>query len=190
MAEVFGYARVSTDDQVLDMQIDALKKYGVDRMFVEKVSGKKTDRPQLNKMLEHLRSGDTVVIYKLDRIGRNRKHLFELVDLFKEKNVNFVSLQDQIDTSTAVGNMFFGMMAVLAQFEADLISERTKAGLESARSRGKKGGRPKKSDKAIERALKMYDSKEFSIPEIIESTGVAKTTLYRYINERKEKQNE
>lgn len=186
MNKKFGYARVSTDDQSLNMQIDALEKYGVDQIFLEKESGKKKSRPQLEEMMKQLRPGDSVVIYKLDRIGRNRKHLFELVDYFKENGINFISIQDKIDTSNAIGNMFFGILAVLAQFEADLISERTIDGLKAARARGRKGGRPKKTSKDIELALKMYDSKEFSIAQITDATGVAKTTLYRYIDERKE----
>ena len=185
----FGYARVSTEDQSLDMQLDAFNKYGVDEVFCEKISGKSKERPQLDKMLDKLREGDTVVVYKLDRIGRNRSHLFELIDSFKERGINFVSMQDQIDTTTAAGNMFFGMLAVLAQFEADLISERTKAGLQAARARGRKGGRPAAKNKNVELALKMYDSGDYTVPQITDATGIGKTTLYKYIKERKEQAN-
>lgn len=183
---IFGYARVSTEDQSLDSQLDAFEKYGIDELFCEKVSGKNTARPQLDLMLSKLRKGDTVVVFKLDRIGRNRSHLFELTDEFKERGVNFVSIRDQIDTTTAAGNMFFGMLAVLAQFEADLISERTKAGLEAARARGRVGGRKATDQSKIEKALKLYDSKDYTIPEITEMTGVSKTTLYKYLKERKQ----
>ncbi|MFD0827085.1 recombinase family protein [Neobacillus sp. M.A.Huq-85] len=186
MGYTFGYARVSTDDQSLDLQLDALNKYGVDEMFIEKESGKKKDRPQLERLLDKLREGDTVVVYKLDRIGRNRAHLFQLIESFKENGINFVSIRDQIDTTTAVGNMFFGMLAVLAQFEADLISERTKAGLEAARARGRNGGRPSADQSAIDHALTLYDSKKYTVPEITKATGVSKTTLYKYVKEREE----
>jgi DNA invertase Pin-like site-specific DNA recombinase len=182
---VYGYARVSTEDQKLNSQLDALKKYGVDEVFEEKITGKRKDRPQLERMLERLQTGDTVVVYKLDRIGRNRRHLFELVDGFKEAGINFVSIRDNIDTTTAAGNMFFGMLAVLAQFEADLISERTKAGLDAARARGRQGGRPSANKSKVERAIKLYDAGT-PVPEIVDLTGVSKTTLYKYINERKE----
>lgn len=182
--KVYGYARVSTEEQSLDMQLDALKKYGVSDVFIEKESGKKKDRPELERMLSALQKGDTVVVYKLDRIGRNRAHLFGLADGFKDSGINFVSIRDQIDTTTAVGNMFFGMLAVLAQFEADLISERTKAGLEAARARGRLGGRPAADMAKIKQALTFYDSKKYTVPQITEMTGVSKTTLYKYVSER------
>lgn len=187
MNKTFGYARVSTEDQSLNMQIDALKKFGVDEIFEEKLSGTKKDRPKLQELLNLLREGDKVVVYKLDRISRSTKHLIELTEIFEEKKVDFISIQDKIDTSSAMGRFFFRTMASIAELERDIISERTKSGLEAARARGRNGGRPKKKSKDIELALKMYDSKDYSIPEIIDATGVSKTTLYRYINERKEK---
>ncbi len=140
---VFGYARVSTEDQKLELQIDALQKFGVDKIFEEKQSGKSKDRPNLQEMLLQLRKGDKVVIYKLDRISRSTKHLIELVELFDEKEVDFVSVHDNIDTSTAMGRFFFRMMASIAELERDITSERTKSGLEAARARGRRGGRPK-----------------------------------------------
>ena len=184
---IFGYARVSTQDQNLDLQIDALNKYGVERIFKEKMTGTKKERPQLDEMLKYVRSGDTIVVWKLDRIGRSMRHLMELVDHFKDNGINFVSLHESIDTSTPTGKLMFNIMASLAEFERDMIAERTRSGLESARARGRKGGRPSKSADKVKMALKMYDSKEYGIPEITEATGVSKTSLYRYIKERVQK---
>lgn len=183
----FGYARVSTQDQSLELQIDALRKHGVSEryLFNEKLTGTKRDRPQLDAMLEQVREGDTVVVYKLDRISRSTKHLIELAELFKERGVTFVSICDNIDTSTPMGQFFFTVMAGLSQLERDLISERTTAGLQAARARGRVGGRPKKNSEKVDLALKMYDSKDYTVPQITEATGVSKTTLYRAINERK-----
>jgi DNA invertase Pin-like site-specific DNA recombinase len=180
---IFGYARVSTQDQNLDLQIDALKQYGVDQIFQKKMTGTKRERPQLDEMLKYLRKGDMVVVWKLDRIGRSTKHLVDLINEFGEKGINFVSLKDGIDTSTATGKLVFTIFAGLAEFERDMIIERTKAGLESARARGRNGGRPRKDEDKVKLALKMYDSKQYSITEITRATGVSKTTLYRYIEE-------
>lgn len=179
----FGYARVSTEHQSLDLQHDALNKYGVNEIYEEKLSGANKDRPQLANMIDKLRKGDKVVVYKLDRISRSTKHLIELADLFEAKGVDFVSIQDSIDTSTAMGRFFFRTMASIAELERDIISERTKSGLEAARARGRKGGRPGASKKRIELALKMYRSKEHSVPEITEATGISKTTLYKYLGQ-------
>ncbi|WP_419879191.1 recombinase family protein [Brevibacillus centrosporus] len=181
---IFGYARVSTEEQNLDMQIDVLNKYGVERIFQEKMTGTKKDRPQLDELLKLLRKGDKVVVYKLDRISRSTKHLIELSEQFNEMAVDFVSISDSIDTSTAMGKFFFRTMASIAELERDIISERTKSGLQAARARGKKGGRPSKQTDKVEMALKMYDSKDYSTAQIISATGLGKTTLYRYINTR------
>lgn len=135
---IFGYARVSTEEQNLDMQIDVLNKYGVERIFQEKMTGTKKDRPQLDELLKLLRKGDKVVVYKLDRISRSTKHLIELSEQFNEMAVDFVSISDSIDTSTAMGKFFFRTMASIAELERDIISERTKSGLQAARARGKK----------------------------------------------------
>lgn len=179
-----GYARVSTQDQNLDRQIDQLKAAGCEKIYQEKVTGKTKSRPELDKMLEHLREGDAVVVIKLDRIGRNTKHLIELSETFEEMGVNFVSLGDSIDTSTATGKLFFTILAALAQFEADLNSERTMEGLASARARGHVGGRPKADPEKIEQAMKMYDAKTFTLREITQATGFSKQTIYRYLRER------
>lgn len=176
---IIGYARVSTQDQNLQMQIDALQNAGCFEIFEEKITGTKKDRPALNEMLKMLRAGDRVVVYKLDRISRSTKHLIELAELFEEKGVEFVSISDSIDTSTPTGRFFFRMLASLAELERDIISERTKAGLQSARARGRKGGRPKIDDKKIKLAVKMYRSKQYSIKEIVAATGISQATLYR-----------
>lgn len=180
-----GYARVSTTEQILDLQIDALNQTGCERIYQEKISGTQEDRPELKKMMSHLRTGDTLVVYKLDRLGRSTRKLIELVDELEGKGIEFVSIRDNIDTTTAVGKAMFRMLAVLAEMERDLIVERTKAGLEAARARGRKGGRPKKNSKAIEKALRLYDSKEYSVSEIAELTNVSRATLYRAIDKRK-----
>lgn len=176
-----GYARVSTQDQNLDRQIDQLKAAGCEKIYQEKVTGKTKSRPELDKMLDHLRKDDTVVVIKLDRIGRNTKHLIELSETFEEMGVDFISLGDSIDTSTATGKMMFTVLAAIAQFEADLNRERTMEGLASARARGRKGGHPKADPKKVDQALKMYEAKTFSLKEITEATGLSKMTIYRYL---------
>ena len=179
---IFGYARVSTHEQNLDLQIDALQQYGCEKIYQEKMTGSRQDRPQLEELLNYLREGDTVVVYKLDRISRSTKHLIQLSEQFEEKRVHFVSLQDSIDTSTAIGRFFFRTMASIAELERDIIRERTRAGLEAARARGRRGGRPRKDQKRIDLALRMYQSKQYTIREIQEATNVSKSTLYRYTN--------
>ena len=179
-----GYARVSGNNQNLDMQLDALTRADCIQIFQEKMSGKRKDRPELEKMLEMLRPGDRVVVYKLDRIGRSLKHLIELVEHFHEIGVEFVSLHENIDTSTPIGRLFFHMMAALAEFEREMIVERTQTGLAAARARGKNGGRPKVDKKKIDKALKLYDSKTHSIDEICKICEISHQTLYRYIKNR------
>eukprot|EP00825_Cyclidium_porcatum_P041090 TRINITY_DN5323_c0_g1_i4.p2 TRINITY_DN5323_c0_g1~~TRINITY_DN5323_c0_g1_i4.p2 ORF type:complete len:197 (+),score=24.30 TRINITY_DN5323_c0_g1_i4:155-745(+) len=174
-----GYARVSTDVQNLDRQIDALNKYGVDILFNEKMSGTKRERPELNKLIERMSAGDTVVIESLSRLGRSTKDLIELIELFNGKGINLVSLKESIDTSTSTGKLLFTLMSALAQFERDLISERTVEGLKAARARGRMGGRPKKNDDQVKKAVKMYNTKQYSLKEIEEMTGIKKSTLYR-----------
>jgi DNA invertase Pin-like site-specific DNA recombinase len=183
-----GYARVSTQDQNLDMQVDALEKAGCERIYKEKMSGKKDDRPELQKCLDALREGDTLVVYKLDRLGRSTFKLLELTSGFEKNGIDFVSIVDGIDTTTTVGRFFFRTMASIAELERDIIVERTQAGLQAARARGRVGGRPETPKKDVERALKLYDSKdpEYSVPVIVEMTGVSKATLYRALKKREE----
>lgn len=183
---IFGYARVSTHEQNLDLQLDALKQYGAERIFEEKMTGTKRERPQLDEMMKYLREGDTVVVWKLDRIGRSMKNLMELVNGFHEKGVNFVSLKENIDTTTATGKLIFHIFASLAEFERDMLSERTKAGLKSARARGRKGGRPATAKDKVALALKMYDSRQYTATEISDATGISKTSLYRFVKERQQ----
>lgn len=182
---IFGYARVSTEEQNLDSQIDVLQSYHVERIFKEKVTGTKKERLQLQTMMQQLRKGDTVVVYKLDRISRSTKHLIAISDQFEEIGVTFISIQDGVDTSTSMGKFFFRVMASLAELERDIIVERTRAGLKAARARGRKGGRPFKDKDKVNMALKMYQSKEYTIKQITEATGLGKTTLYRYLEKNK-----
>jgi DNA invertase Pin-like site-specific DNA recombinase len=176
-----GYARVSTNDQSLDLQIDALEKAECEKIYQEKISGMKDDRPQLNELIEYAREGDILVVYKLDRLGRSTKRIIELSEQLEQRGVELVSIRDNIDTTTAVGKAMFRMLAVLAEMERDLIVERTKAGLESARARGRKGGRPKVDNKKIDKAIKLYNSQQYTVKEIEDMTGVSKATLYRNI---------
>ena len=181
-----GYARVSTEEQNLDRQIDILKQIGCDRIYEEKVSGIKKERPELNKMLDQIRTGDVIIISDLTRLSRSVKDLFSIVEQIEGKGVNIKSIKESwVDTTTAQGKLMFTIFAGISQFERNLISQRTIEGLNAARARGKKGGRPKVNDKDIKLAIKMYNSKIYSISEIMKATGVSKTTLYRYINNNK-----
>jgi DNA invertase Pin-like site-specific DNA recombinase len=177
-----GYARVSTQEQNLDMQLDALNKAGCEKIYTEKMSGTRNDRPELERCLDALRKGDTLVVYKLDRLGRSTFKLLELTEELSKRGIEFESLQDGIDTSTPVGRAMFRMLAVLAEMERDIIVERTQAGLKAARARGRIGGRPPVPKKDVERALKLYETGEYSVAEITELTGVTKATLYRARN--------
>ena len=176
---IFGYARVSTEQQNLDRQIDSLKKYGCDVIYNEKITGTKRDRPELEKLLDRITEGDVVVITELSRLGRSTKDLIELTELFHNKGVHLVSLKEQIDTATATGKLLFTLMSAIAQFERDVIADRTREGLVAARARGRKGGRPKTNSESIKKALKLYHTNQYTIREIEELTGVKKATLYR-----------
>ena len=174
-----GYARVSTDSQNLDRQLDALKKYGVDMIYNEKMTGTKKDRPELNKLLDRVTENDVVVVESLSRLGRSTKDLIELTELFQSKGVHLVSLKESIDTSTSTGKLLFTLMSAIAQFERDTIADRTREGLRSARARGRTGGRPPVDSEKIRKAVKLYNTKQYSIREIEELTGVKRSTLYR-----------
>ncbi len=177
-----GYARVSTEEQNLDRQLDGLKEAGCEKIFQEKITGTKKERPELDKLMEQLRSGDLIIVSDLTRLSRSVKDLFSLVDQIEKKGANIKSLKESwMDTSTPQGKLMFTIFAGISQFERDLISQRTLEGLAAARARGRKGGRPKKDDKSINLALKMYQEKIYSVSEITEATGVSKTTIYRYI---------
>lgn len=179
---IFGYARVSTETQVLDRQIDMLNEYGVSHIYCEKMTGTKRHRPELEKMLDRLTAGDTVVIESLSRLGRSTKDLIELMELFNEKQVNLVSLKENIDTTTAAGKLLFTLISAISQFERDCIADRTREGLAAARARGRTGGRPPVNKDFINKAIRLYESGEYTVAEIEELTGVKKTTLYRHLN--------
>lgn len=184
---IFGYARVSTESQNLDRQIDALKKYGVNLIYNEKMTGTKRDRPELTKMLDRITEGDTVVIESLSRLGRSTKDLIELTEIFHSKGVNLVSLKEAIDTNTSTGKLLFTLMSAIAQFERDVIADRTREGLKAARARGRKGGRPQTNFDDVKKAVKLYNTRQYSIKEIQELTGVKKDTLYRNLRVVSEK---
>ena len=181
-----GYARVSTQDQNLDLQMDALNKVGCEVIFKEKISGKSKERPELVKLFDKLRKGDTVVVWKLDRLGRSLKDLIDLVAKMQQLEVSFLSIQDSIDTKTATGRFTFNIFASLAEFEREIISERTKAGLLAARARGRKGGRPSgysKETLAKIKAVKVLYEKNngTSVQEIANSLNISRATCYRYL---------
>ena len=178
-----GYARVSTQDQNLERQIDALNAYGIDRLYQEKMTGTRQHRPELDAMLSRLEEGDTVVVESLSRLGRSTKDLLTLIDLFESKKVKLVSLKENIDTSTSTGRLLITVLSALSQFERDVIVERTNEGLAAARARGRKGGRPKVADTKIRQALKLYDTKQYSLKEIENLTGVKPSTLYRRLKD-------
>ena len=183
-----GYARISTSDQNLDLQRDALKSAGCEEIFQDVASGAKTARAGLDKALAYVRAGDTLVVWRLDRLGRSLSHLIKLVTELEERGIGFHSLQESINTSTSGGKLIFHMFGALAEFERNLIRERTQAGLKAARARGRNGGRPKALNaKKTELLFKLYDEKQHSIAELCELLGISKTALYGYINRRKEK---
>ena len=182
MTTLIGYARVSTTDQNPELQIDALKAAGCQRVFTDKASGSLSSRPQLDRMLDHLREGDVVVVWRLDRLGRSLKNLIALVEDLADRGVGFRSLSESIDTTTANGKLFFSIMGALAEFERDLIRERTMAGLEAARARGRVGGRPPKmTPEKVKVAREMYDSKEYTVEAIAKTIGVSRKTVYRHL---------
>lgn len=177
-----GYARVSTAGQNLEGQCDSLLQAGCERIYSEKISGVKAQRPELERMLDALREGDTVVITELTRLGRSVKELFAIIEKVHEAGASIKSLREiWLDTTTPQGNLLFTIFAGLSQFERDLIRQRTKSGLEAARARGRKGGRPKSNQNQISLALKLYNSKLHTIKEITKLTGISRATLYRYI---------
>ena len=183
--QTYGYARVSTEQQNLDRQIDALTGYGVDRLYNEKMTGTRKDRPELRKMLESLTEGDTVVVESLSRLGRSTRDLLELTELFEKKGVHLISLKERIDTSSSTGRLLFTLMSAIAQFERDVIADRMREGLNSARARGHLGGRPKVPEDTIRKAIGIYHTGQYSIKEIEQLTGVKKSTLYRYLEGEK-----
>lgn len=186
MGHKIGYARVSTADQDPRLQLDALEAEGCLKIYTDVATGTKADRPQWKLCLEDLRPGDTLVIWKIDRLGRNLRDLIDIVTGLEARGVGVRSLTNGIvDTTTANGKLVFGMFALMAEYEAALIKERTNAGLQAARARGRKGGRkPKMTAALIDKAQRMYDSKSFTMAEIAASCGVTPMTVYRNIGTR------
>ena len=180
-----GYARVSTHEQTLALQQDALVAAGCARVFADTASGAKADRPGLEEALAYARPGDTLVVWKLDRLGRSLPHLVETVARLQERGIGFKSLTEQLDTTTSGGKLVFHVFAALAEFERDVIRERTRAGLTAARARGRQGGRPKAaalSDaKKVALAQSLYNNNNNSIVDICKTLRVSRSTLYRYI---------
>ena len=183
-----GYARVSTAEQNLDLQTDALTKAECEKIITDKISGSTSERPGLLELKNIARKGDTVVVWRLDRLGRSLKHLVEMVNYFKDNGIGFESLQESMNTTTSTGQLIFHIFASLCEFERNLIRERTMAGLSAARARGKMGGRPcKLSPAMMEGMQKLYDSREHSIQDICNIFSISKVTFYRYIVKDKTK---
>ncbi len=180
-----GYARVSKNEQNLDLQRDALIKAECNEknIFTDKITGTKAERKGLEQALSHLRSGDTLVVWRLDRLGRSLKHLIDTVTKLREQNIAFKSITENIDTATATGQLVFHIFGALAEFERNLIRERTIAGLEAARARGRLGGRPQLTGASskVAMAKKLYADKTNEIGEICKTLNISRATLYRYI---------
>lgn len=183
---LIGYARVSTQDQNLDLQVEALQKSGCDKIYKEIVSGGKADRRTLTEAFSYLRSGDILVVWRLDRLGRSLKQLIELINALKEREIGFKSIIEAIDTTTPTGQFFFHITGAFAELERDLIRERTKAGLASARARGRKGGRPKAIDaEAFQMALVLYNEKNTTVANISKQFNISIRTFYRYLEKNR-----
>ena len=177
-----GYARVSTTDQNPDLQQDALTAAGCARVFTDTASGALDKRPHLDALLDYLRPGDVLVVWRLDRLGRSVRHLTETVNTLAERGVGFRSLTEGIDTTTPAGKLVFHIFAALAEFEREIIRERTNAGLDAARARGRKGGRrPKMTPGKLDTGRQLYDSKQHTMEQIAEIVGVSRATLYRHL---------
>lgn len=186
-AMIVGYARVSTTDQHLERQLDSLEAHGCDRIYKEKMTGTKANRPELEKLICALRSGDTLVIESFSRLSRSTKDLLEIIDKLTQMGVNLVSLKEKLDTTTPTGKLMLTMLAALSQFERDIIAERTRDGLRAARARGRKGGRkPVGSEEAKRKALAMYSANSLTNTEIAKISGVSTATLSRWIAAHKQ----
>ncbi|WP_404456882.1 recombinase family protein (plasmid) [Virgibacillus necropolis] len=179
---IYGYARVSTQKQDLSRQIDLLKTYNCNEILTEKITGTKSNRPELNRLKDKLRPHDVVVVESFSRLGRSTKDLIDIVNYFEEHDVKLISNKENFDTYTPQGKLMMTVFQAFSQFERDLIVERTKEGLKSARARGRKGGRPKVNHKNISRAINLYHTEEYSVKDIVDMTGISKATLYRYLN--------
>jgi DNA invertase Pin-like site-specific DNA recombinase len=179
---LIGYARVSTQDQTLALQKDALEKLGCNKIFTDTASGAKAERSGLEEALEYVREGDTLVVWRLDRLGRSLKHLIETISQLDNRKIGFKSLTENIDTTTSGGKLIFHIFGALAEFERNLIRERTQAGLQAARARGRLGGRPKTlTGKKTAMAQALYNDKNNTVDEICKTLNISRATLYRYI---------
>jgi DNA invertase Pin-like site-specific DNA recombinase len=181
-----GYARISTTDQTLALQRDALQKAGCDRIFADTASGSIADRHGLEEAISQLRPGDALVVWRLDRLGRSLRHLIETITALHAKGIGFKSLTEQIDTTTSGGKLIFHIFGALAEFERDIIRERTQAGLAAARARGRQGGRPKLPSTARKVALarKLYEDGQTPVQDICRDLNISRATLYRYLRRK------
>src|SRR5438128_894275 len=186
---LIGYARVSTQDQTLNLQKDALEKIGCAKIFTDIISGATTERQGLDEALTYVREGDSLVVWKLDRLGRSLKHLIETITNLNNRKIGFKSITENIDTTTSGGKLIFHIFGALAEFERDIIRERTNAGLQAARARGRLGGRPKAktldTPKKVTLAQSLYDDKNNTIDEICKTLNISRSTLYRYVHVQK-----
>jgi DNA invertase Pin-like site-specific DNA recombinase len=184
---LIGYARVSTGEQTLDLQTDALRKAGCERLFTDTASGARADRPGLAEALDFIRPSDTLVVWRLDRLGRSLRHLIETITDLEKRGIGFRSLNEAIDTTSPGGKLVFHIFGALAEFERDLIRDRTRAGLEAARARGRKGGRPYapayRDKNRLALARRLYDEKQTPVDTICQMLKVSRATFYRYIRE-------
>ena len=184
MGYCIGYARVSTQEQNLDLQQDALKKAGCKKIITDEASGSLADRPGLAKLRDALREGDTLIVWRLDRLGRSLKHLIEFIYDLETKKIGFKSLHETIDTTTPTGKLTFHIFGALAEFERNLIKERSMAGLVAARARGRLGGRPKRLNvNKRQLVIEMYKDRKRTVKEICQMVGISKPTLYKYLQE-------
>lgn len=179
-----AYARVSTDAQELARQLDALEKVGYDKLIQEKYTGTKKDREGLNQLMDVAREGDSVIVESISRLGRKTLDILTTIEELTNRGITFISLKENMDTTTPTGKAMLGMMAVIAQLERDLIVQRTKEGLASAKKRGVKLGRPAMNEEKVQDALKMYDSGDYTIKEILRITGLSQGKLYKEIHKR------
>lgn len=182
---LIGYARISTQDQTLNLQLDALEKIGCNKIFTDTISGSTTQRKGLDEALEYVREGDTLVVWRLDRLGRSLRHLIETITKLNNRKIGFKSITENIDTTTSGGKLIFHIFGALAEFERDIIKDRTNAGLQAARARGRLGGRPKaktlNTSKKVALAQSLYDNKNNTIEDICKTLYISRSTLYRYI---------
>ena len=182
-----GYARISTSDQNLHMQEDTLKSAGCTEIFKDIASGAKTSRPGLEEALSYVREGDTLVVWKLDRLGRSIQHLIETIKALSERKIGFKCLQENIDTTTSGGKLVFHIFSALAEFERDLIRERTEAGLKAARARGRVGGRPALlEENQVTKMIGRYEERKLTVAEICKIYGISRPSFYNYLKKRKE----